>query len=317
MRTRRIGSLEVSIVGVGCNTMGTRLDAGETAGVVAAALEAGITFFDTADMYGDGLSEEYLGRALGGRRGEAVVATKFGSRGRSMAGGANPAYVRRALEDSLRRLGTDHVDLYQLHQPDPRTPIADTLAVLDDCVRRGQVVEIGCSNFSAPQLRAAEAAVAGGAARFVSVQNRFNLLARGPEAEVLPTCDDLDLAFLPYYPLANGLLTGKYHPGQPAPVGSRVAGLAPDVAARLLAPARLTLVERLAAYADGLGHSVGELAIAWLASRPSVASVIAGVTSPAQVRANAAAAVWELTPPELADLDRLVPGPGPGPAPSA
>ncbi|MEW5928136.1 MAG: aldo/keto reductase [Gemmatimonadota bacterium] len=305
MRKRKIGSLEASVVGLGCNNFGTRIDEAATREVVDAALDAGIRFFDTADTYGKGLSEEYLGRALGARRAEVVIATKFGSRMDEERKGARPEYVLRAAEDSLRRLGTDYIDLYQIHRPDPEVPIADTLGALDELVRAGKVREIGCSNFSAEQLREAEAA-ARGRARFVSVQNEYSLLHREPEAEVLPECGRQGLAFLPYFPLASGLLTGKYRRGQSAPEGTRITegGWRSDV----LTDENLERVEGLIAFAESRGHTLLELAFSWLLARPAVASVIAGATSPAQVRGNAAAAVWELTDADLAAVDAIVPG---------
>ena len=222
MEKRRIGSLDVSVVGLGCNNFGWRLDAAGTKKVVDAALDAGINFFDTADIYGKGQSEEYLGRALGSRRSEIVLATKFGMKMDEQRKGAKPDYLRQALEDSLARLGTDHVDLYQLHTPDADVPIADTLGALDELVKAGKVREIGCSNFSAEQLREAEAAVQPGAARFVSVQNEYSLFHREPERDVLAACERLGLAFIPYFPLASGLLTGKYRKGRPLPEGTRL-----------------------------------------------------------------------------------------------
>ncbi|MGH9784642.1 MAG: aldo/keto reductase, partial [Terriglobia bacterium] len=204
MEKRRIGSLSVSVVGLGCNNFGWRVDAAATAKIVQAALDAGINFFDTADIYGGAQSEEFLGRALRGRRNEVVVATKLGMAVDAKRRGAKPDYVRRAVEDSLRRLGTDRIDLYQLHQPDPTVPIADTLEALDGLVRAGKVREIGCSNFSAAQIREAEAAVHAGAARFVSVQNEYSLLHREPEREMLFECERRKIAFLPYFPLASG-----------------------------------------------------------------------------------------------------------------
>jgi aryl-alcohol dehydrogenase-like predicted oxidoreductase len=304
MQRRRIGSLEVSAVGIGCNNFGWRIDADETAAVVNAALDAGIDFFDTADVYGAGKSEEFLGRALGPRRGEVVIATKFGHPGNEHLRGGRSETVRRALEDSLRRLGTDRIDLYQLHKPDPAVPIAETLGALDELVRAGKVREIGCSNFSAEQIREAEAAAPG--ARFVSVQNDYSLLQREPEAEVLPECERLGLAFLPYFPLASGLLTGKYRKGRPAPEGARLAD--PTWEARMRADERLDQVEPLIAFAESRGHTVLELAFAWLLARPAVASVIAGATKPAQVHANAAAAGWALTDADLAEIDRVLRG---------
>ncbi len=304
MQKRKIGSLEVSVAGLGCNNFGTRIDEAATAGVVGAALKAGIDFFDTADVYGKGRSEEYLGRALGGRRGEVVIATKFGSRMDEERKGARPEYVLRAAEDSLRRLGTDYIDLYQIHRPDPEVPIADTLGALDELVRAGKVREIGCSNFSAEQLREAEAA-ARGRARFASVQNEYSLLHREPEAEMLPECGRQGLAFLPYFPLASGLLTGKYRRGQSAPEGTRITegGWRSDV----LTDENLERVEGLIGFAESRGPTLLELAFSWLLARPAVASVIAGATSPAQVRGNAAAAGWELTDADLAAVDAIVP----------
>jgi len=301
MEQRKIGSLSVSVVGLGCNNFGWRIDAEASRRVVDAALEAGINFFDTADIYDKGHSEEYLGRALRERRGEAVIATKFGMKFDDTRQGARPEYVRQAAEDSLRRLGTDHIDLYQLHQPDPNTPIADTLGALQELVRDGKVREIGCSNFSAEQIREAER-VAGKGAHFVSVQNHYNLFHREPEAEVLPECRKLGLAFLPYFPLANGLLTGKYRRGQPLPQGSRgESGFGPKV----FTPENLEKVERLIEFAAARGHSLLELAFSWLAAQPGVASVIAGAVSPEQVRANAAAPDWKMSGDELAEIDAI------------
>jgi aryl-alcohol dehydrogenase-like predicted oxidoreductase len=305
METRRIGTLEVSAVGLGCNNFGGRLDAAATARVVHAALDAGITLLDTADIYGGTLSEEHMGQALKGRRDRAVLATKFGMKVDEQRQGAQPAYVRAALEDSLRRLQTDCIDLYQLHQPDASVPIADTLGALNDAVQAGKVREIGCSNFSAAQLREAATAVNSGAARFVSVQNEYSLLKRAPEAEVLPECERQGLAFLPYYPLANGLLTGKYRRGRAAPAGTRIQpGGRYDP---LLSAASLDQVEALVAFADSRRHTRLELAISMLLSHPQVASVIAGATSPGQIAANVAAAGWRLTQQELAEIDAIVP----------
>ncbi|HZU78469.1 MAG TPA: aldo/keto reductase [Acidimicrobiales bacterium] len=307
MSTRKIGSLEVTVVGLGCNNFGGRIDEARTEEVVAATLDSGITFFDTADIYGGTKSEEFLGRALDGRRDQVVLATKFGMRVDDERQGAKPDYVRRALEDSLRRLQTDHVDLYQLHAPDAKTPIADTLAALDEAVRQGKVREIGCSNFSADQLRQAHDAVKGGAARFVSVQNEYSILHREPEREVLPACVETGIAFIPYYPLARGLLTGKYERGKQPPAGTRLAGMPSDDYRRVASDTSLAAVEGLAAIADRAGRSLVHLAIAWLAAQPAVASVIAGATSPGQVAANAAAGDWVLSDDELAEVDAIVP----------
>jgi len=302
MDHRSIGSLRVSVVGLGGNNFGMRIDATASERVVHAALDAGINFFDTADIYGSTKSEEFLGRALAGRRDRAIVATKFGMAVDEQRKGAQPEYVKRACDDSLRRLGIDHIDLYQLHQPDPSVPIADTLGTLDGLVKAGKVREIGCSNFSAEQLDEAVRATKPGAARFVSVQNEYSLLHREPERSVLPACERLRLAFLPFFPLASGLLTGKLEPGKPAPAESR---LSLSWTSRFTTDKNVKVAETLKAFAAARGHTLLELAISWLASRPQVASVIAGATSPEQVRANAAAANWTLTREEFAEIDRL------------
>jgi aryl-alcohol dehydrogenase-like predicted oxidoreductase len=309
LETRRIGSLEVSVVGLGCNNFGWRIDADASAAAVHAALDAGINFFDTADIYGAGASEEFLGLALGPRRGEVLIASKFGMKMDEQRRGARPEYVRRAVEDSLRRLATDRIDLYQLHQPDLEVPIVETLGALDDLVRAGKVREIGASNFSGDQLRAAEAAVLKGGARFVSVQNQYSLVHREPEADVLPECVRANIAFLPFFPLANGLLTGKYRRGQPLPEGSRARdGFGPKV----FTDANLSLVESLAQFAAAHGHTMLELAVSWLAAQPAVASVIAGAKSPQQVKTNASAAGWRLTAEDLAAIEAIL-----APAPRA
>jgi aryl-alcohol dehydrogenase-like predicted oxidoreductase len=304
MEKRKIGRLEVPVVGLGCNNFGWRIDAAETARVVDAALDAGVNFLDTADSYAKGQSEEFLGQALRGRWNRVVIATKFGSKMDEGLEGASPAYLRRAVEDSLRRLGTDHIDLYQLHRPDPKTPIAETLEALNGLVKAGKVREIGCSNFTGEMIREADsAAEKAGWARFVSVQNEYSLLHREPEKDALPECVRHGLAFLPYFPLANGLLTGKYRRGEAAPAGSRgEAGWGPKV----FTEENLGIVEGLRAFAESRGHSLLELAFSWLVSRPAVASVIAGAKSPEQVRANARAAGWKLTEPELVEVDRLL-----------
>lgn len=303
METRRIGSLEVSVVGLGCNNFGWRIGAEATAAVVDAALDAGITFFDTADIYDKGSSEEYLSRALGARRDGVIIASKFGMKMDEGKQGAKPAYIRQALEDSLRRLRTDRIDLYQLHQPDPDTPIADTLGALNSLVRAGKVREIGCSNFSAAQLGEAEAAVKPGAARFASVQNNYSLFHREPEAEVIPECVRLGTGFIPYFPLANGLLSGKYRKGQPPPGGSRAeAGFGPKV----FTERNLEIVEALIAFAESRGHTLLELAVSWLAVQPAVVSVIAGAKTPEQVRYNAKSTGWRLSRDELAEIDALL-----------
>jgi len=302
MDTRRIGSLDVSLVGLGCNNFGMTIDEAASARVVAAALDAGITFFDTADIYGGTKSESFLGRALADHRNRVIIATKFGMRVDATRHGARPEYVRQAAEDSLTRLGTDRIDLYQLHQPDPSVPIADTLGALDELVRAGKVREIGCSNFTAAQLREARDAIGTGAARFVSVQNEYSLLNRDAEHDVLPECERLGLSFLPFFPLASGLLTGKYARGVAPPAGTR---LSQSWASRFVNDERLTKVEALTALARSRNRSMLELAMSWLASNQTIASVIAGATSPEQVRQNAAAAGWRMTDAERADIDRI------------
>jgi len=306
METRRIGALEVPVVGLGCNNFGGRLDAGETESVVDAALDAGVNFLDTADIYGKTQSEVYLGRALKGRRDRVILATKLGMKVDEQRRGARPEYVRQACEDSLRRLDTDYIDLYQLHTPDPSVPIADTLGALDELVQAGKVREIGCSNFDRQELREAEEAVKPGGARFVSVQNEYSMIHREPERGVLETCERLGIAFIPYFPLASGLLTGKYRRGQPVPQGAR---LTEGRFAGVRSGENLERVERLVAFAEARGHTILELAFSWLLTRPAVASVIAGATRPEQVRANAAAAGWRLSSEDVAELDGILPRP--------
>ena len=301
-RPRRIGRLEVSVAGLGTNNFGRRLDEVGSRAVVAEALASGVTFFDTADIYGDGQSEEFLGRALRGRRDQAVVTTKFGM-GRPPDGptGGHPDYVRRACQDSLRRLGMERIDLYLYHRPDPATPIGETLGAMNELLERGLVREIGCSNFAPEQLVEADrVAREQGLRGFAVVQNEYNLLRRAPEGGLLQACERLGVAFVPYFPLAMGLLTGKYRRGLPAPEGARLVD-EPFVAERLAD------VERLQTYATDHGHTLVELALSWLAGRPQVASVIAGAMSPAQVRANVAAtSAWSLSEGERAEIDGLV-----------
>jgi len=300
LEKRKIGSLEVSLAGLGCNNFGWRIDAAGTAAVVDAAIDSGINLFDTADIYGGGQSEEYLGRALKGRRDKVLIATKFGMKMGEGKQGGKPDYVRQAAEDSLRRLGTDHIDLYQMHQPDPSTPIADTLGALTELVKAGKVREIGCSNCSAEQLR--EAAQFKGA-HFATLQNNYSMVHREPEAEVLPECERLGIAFLPYFPLANGLLTGKYRKGQPFPKSSRAEdGFGPKV----FTDENLALVDALRQFAESRGHTLLELAISWLASKPVIASIIAGAKTPEQVKANASSVDWRLTEADLAAVNSIL-----------
>jgi aryl-alcohol dehydrogenase-like predicted oxidoreductase len=306
METRKIGSLEVSVVGLGCNNFGMRIGRKETAAVVDAALDAGINFFDTADIYGGTKSETYLGAALGARRDDIVLATKFAGAYEGHVGGASPAYVRTAVEDSLTRLGTDRIDLYQQHMPDQKTPIAETIGVLGELVDEGKIREFGCSNFSAAMLADAAAATPAGRPGFVSVQNQYNILYREPEDGVLEYCDRTGTAFLPFFPLASGLLSGKYRAGEPPPEGTRLAAMG-DRAASQLTDERLATVAALDALARRHGHSVLDLAFGWLLERPAVASVIAGATKPEQVALNVAGGAWRPGPDVLAEVDTLAP----------
>jgi aryl-alcohol dehydrogenase-like predicted oxidoreductase len=311
MTYRRLGSsgLAVSEVGIGCNNFGRRIDAAASKAVVDAAIDCGITLFDTADVYGDppGASEEYLGAALKGRRDDVVVATKFGS----PMGGGNGAdwdsrgsrrYIAKAVESSLRRLGTDYIDLYQLHQPDPDTPIAETLSALDDLVRAGKVRYVGSSNFTG--WRVADAAWTARSAHttaFISAQNEYSLLERRIEADLLPACQQFGVGILPYFPLAMGLLTGK-HRRDNIPPGTR---LSHERFADYLANAPWATVEALDAFAQTRSLSLLDVAFGWLAAKPAVASVIAGASTPEQVRANAAAVAWKPSAEDLAELDAV------------
>jgi aryl-alcohol dehydrogenase-like predicted oxidoreductase len=306
MDTRSIGSLTVGVVGLGCNNFGMRIGRKETASVVGAALDAGITLFDTADIYGGTKSESYLGAALGTRRDEIVLATKFGVPYEGHEGGAGAAYIRTAVEDSLTRLGTDRIDLYQLHAPDQKTPIAETEGALAELVTEGKIREFGCSNFDAAMLSDARAALVGSAPGFASVQNQYNILHREPEDAVLPACERSGMAFLPYFPLASGLLSGKYRAGEAPPEGTRLAAMG-AAASSQLSDVRLAQVAALEALAQSEGHTVLELSIAWLLSRPSVASVIAGATKPEQIAANVAAGGWKPSSETLAQVDVIAP----------
>jgi len=309
MEYRKLGEsgLQVSAVGLGCNNFGRRCDAAQTAAVVGAALEAGVTLFDTADVYGPGgLSEEYLGQALQGKRQGVVLATKFAAPvgDGPYAGGASRRYIFQAVEASLRRLGTDHIDLYQVHVPDAKTPIEETLRALDDLARAGKVRYAGCSNFTGWQIAdAAWTARAQHLAPFVSAQNLYSLLDRRVEREVIPAAQRFGLGILPYFPLASGLLTGKYRRGEAAPEGTRLA--AAEMGQRALTDANFDVVEKLEPFSRERGHTLLELAVGWLASNPAVSSVIAGATRPEQVRANVEAVGWRLTAEERAEVDRL------------
>jgi aryl-alcohol dehydrogenase-like predicted oxidoreductase len=315
MRYRQLGNsgLTVSVVGLGCNNFGRRVDLAGTRAVVDAALDAGVTLFDTADIYGidrDGGSERLLGEVLAGRREDVVIATKFGS---DMAGSngadwgvrGSRRYIRRAAEASLRRLQTDYIDLYQMHEPDPATPVAETLAALAELVAEGKVRYLGSSNFAGWQVAEAEwTARTAGTERFISAQNNYNLLEREAEAELVPACERYGIGVLPFFPLGNGLLTGKYRRGEPAPAGTRLTGK-PE----LLAERNFDRVEALEKYAAERGVSLLDVAIGGLAAQPAVASVIAGATRPEQVRANAAAGSWAPDASDLAALDDVVASP--------
>jgi len=303
---RKIGSLSVTVVGIGCNNFGARIDEKRTEEVVDAALAAGINFFDTADAYGEGKSEELLGRFLGSRRSQVIVATKFGLEMAGQGSGARPEYIRKAFDASLQRLKTDYIDLYQLHKPDPDVPIGETLGALNELVQAGKVREIGCSNFSAQQLREAAAVSAArpGSARFVSVQNEYSLLHRSPEEGVLAESVRQHLVFLPFFPLMSGLLTGKYRKGQPIPQDTRVAKF--ERYRKLLTEENLDKVEALIGFAESHGHTVLELAFSWLLAHEVVASVIAGASSARQVADNASAATWKLTTDDLHEIDALL-----------
>lgn len=302
--------LLVSAVGLGCNNFGGRLDVDRTRAVVDAALDVGVTLLDTADGYGGrGASETALGEVLAGRRDEVVLATKFGHRNSDMgygpAAGAKGgrAYVRRAVEESLRRLRTDHIDLLQLHTPDPVTPISETLVALDELVRAGKVRYVGHSNFTGWQLaEAAHVARELGTVPFVSAQNHWSLLERDVERELVPAALHYGVGVLPYFPLANGLLTGKVRRGREVPQNSRLAGREGYVTEE-----KLDRVEALVRWGEEAGRSLLEIAIGGLAAQPGCSSVIAGATSPEQVRANAAAGEWVPTPEDLTALDALVP----------
>jgi len=307
MDTRTLGPFDVSVVGLGCNNFGSRLDSAATRSVVETALEVGINFFDTADIYGDSKSETYLGAALAGHRDEAIVATKFGMEMPEGSGGS-AAWVQTAAEASLRRLGIDHIDLYQFHRPDDEVPIAETLGALAELVAAGKVRAIGCSNVSVAQLEEA-LGFSGGESlpSWVSVQNHYSLLHRDPEADgVLDACERHGLGLLPFFPLSSGVLTGKYRRGEEPPKGTRLGDIPAERAERFLNDERAAAAERLSGFAADRGRTLLELAIGYLLAAIPVASVIAGATKPEQVAANAAAASWTLSADEVAEARLLV-----------
>lgn len=310
MEYRNLGStgLKVSVAGIGCNNFGMRCDAARSAAVVHAALDQGINFFDTADVYGGARSEEILGQAIAGRdRTDILIATKFAMpMGEGpLKKGASRQYVCSAVEASLRRLKTDYIDLYQQHAPDPSTPVEETLRALDDLVRAGKVRYFGNSNFSGWQIADADwTARHHGLNRYVTAQNHYNLLDRRIEKEVLPACRQFGLGLLPYFPLASGLLTGKYQRGKAAPEGTRLANFG-ERGKAALSDQNFDVVEALDAFARDRGHTLLELALSWLASQPEVSSVIAGATRPEQVAANAQAVGWQLSKEEMKTLSEL------------
>jgi aryl-alcohol dehydrogenase-like predicted oxidoreductase len=294
------GGPEVSVVGLGTNNFGGRIDYDQSLAVIDSAIEAGVTLFDTADIYGQGTSEEFIGRALEGRRERVLIATKFGKpmHEQPEQRRGNPDYIRWAVESSLRRLRTDVIDLYQMHEPDPQTPIVETLGVLGELVHEGKVRWLGSSNFSAAQIEDAEEVSRGaGFHRFVSAQNHYSLVERDVEADVLPACERLGIGFLPYFPLASGLLSGKYRRGEAATEG-RLAG-------REVPEARWDRAEALQRYADERDATLLEVAVGGLLAMPAVSCVIAGATKPEQVRANVAAGAWEPSPEDVEELQAL------------
>jgi aryl-alcohol dehydrogenase-like predicted oxidoreductase len=310
MEHRRLGGsgLKVSAVGLGCNNFGGRVDAAGAKQVVDAAIDHGITFFDTADVYGNQRSEVFLGEALGDRRDQVIIATKFGmpTGNTPLEFGGSRRYIMAAVEASLKRLNTDYIDLYQMHMPDAETPIAETMAALDALVQQGKVRYIGCSNYPGWLIADADwTARDHGGARFVSGQNHYSLLDRGIETEVLPALEHFGLGLLPYFPLGSGMLTGKYQRGVAPPEDSRLANIGKRAKAALN-ERNFDVVEGLTAFAEEQGHTILELAFGWLLTRPTVSSVIAGATSADQVEANVAAAqTWRLTFEELVRVNEI------------
>ena len=310
MEYKNLGNsgLRVSVVGLGCNNFGRRCDQATTTAVVEKALDSGVTLFDTADVYGPrGLSEEYLGVALKGKRREAIIATKFmGPMGEgTLWSGASRRYIFDAIDASLKRLGTDYVDLYQIHFPDVNTPIAETMRALDEVVRSGRARYVGCSNFAGWQVVEAQwVARSGHFSEFVSAQNQYNLLDRRIERELVPAADAYGLGVLPYFPLASGFLTGKYKQGEAPPEGTRLAA-GGGMADRVLNEGNFETLQKLQSFAESAGHNMLELAIGWLASQPHVSSVISGATKPEQVEQNVAAAEWKLNAEEMAKVNEI------------
>ncbi|MEX2394164.1 MAG: aldo/keto reductase [Actinomycetota bacterium] len=312
MEMRKLGDLEVSVVGLGCNNFGMRIDEDATKAVVDACIDTGINFFDTADVYGGrGKSEEFLGKALKGRRDDVLIGTKFGSPmsddGQSQGGSSR--WIKQAVEDSLRRLDTDRIDLYQHHFPDRDTPFDETLTALDELVKDGKVRNVGCSNYAGKHIdRCIGISSDKGLARWVSAQNNYSLLERGIEPDVPDACERHGLGILPYFPLASGLLTGKYASKDDRPDGTRITLMAqamPERAEGVLTDENFEIITKLRAFAEERGHTLLELAMSWLASKPVIASVIAGATKPEQVKANAEAASWQLTDDEMDEVNAI------------
>ncbi|MBM4258484.1 MAG: aldo/keto reductase [Deltaproteobacteria bacterium] len=313
MEMRPIGNtgLQASVVGLGCNNFGMTIDIEATRAVLNAAFDAGLNFFDTADMYGGTKSEAFMGEILKPRRKDIILATKFGGMAKHGKGNerwGTKAYITQCIDASLKRLQTDYVDLYQMHYPDPQTPIEETLGVLNDLVKQGKVRAIGHSNFTGAQIdEATTQAKAKNTVAFATAQNEWSLLNRSAEKDVIPACDRQHVGQLPYFPIANGLLSGKYRRGEALPSGSRLDKL--DFFKSWANDDNFNKIEKLEAFAKSRGHSLLELAMSWLASQPCVTSVIAGATKPEQIRANAAAANWRLTAAEMAEVSELVPLP--------
>ena len=307
MEYRYLGNsgLKVSAIGLGTNNFGRRLDADDSALVINHALDMGVNMIDTSNSYGDGYSEEYIGRALKGKRDSAIIATKVSSTvGEGPNDGGNSRqHIMAEVENSLRRLQTDYIDLYQIHWHDPNVPIEETLRALDDLVRQGKVRYLGCSNFTSWQVcEAAWTSRTLGISEFASVQPRYSLMERAIETELIPFCESYGLGILPYYPLANGFLTGKYRRGEVAPEGTRLA----ESDRGMFTDANFDLLERLEAFCTARGHTVLELAFAWLLANPAISSVIAGATRVEQIIGNAKAASWQLTPYELAEVNGII-----------
>jgi aryl-alcohol dehydrogenase-like predicted oxidoreductase len=325
MEFRSLGQsgLQVSVAGLGCMNFGAMNDQAQAAAIVGRALELGVNFFDVADVYGNrGTSETFLGAALGARRHEVIVATKFAgpmSAEHAWMQGGSRRWIMQAVEGSLRRLGSDYIDLYQMHRPDDTVPLEESLRALDDLIRHGKVRYIGSSNYAAWQLTAAEwTARAAQLNRFISAQNRYSVMSRDAERELIPAARRCGIGIIPYFPLESGLLSGKYRKGEKIPAGSRLDKWGPWAVANFASEQKLEVVAKLHELCERYGHTLLQLAMGWLAAQPGVSSVIAGVTTIAQLEQNVSAANWRPSPEEAAAIDRICPPPpppfGPGPA---